>query len=228
MLPQMGRSYVIGADPAEGNPTSDDSALTVLDRDSGEEVASLAGKLQPSMLASYIDVAGQWYNNSVVLVERNNHGHAVLLWLREHSQLWRLLGHDGQEGWLSNAKGKALLYDTTADAFRERQTFLHSFATFTQLGSIEGSTLRAPEGDADDLADSYALACVASQIRSPKLYDGPLVLWPPGEAEQTPQGGESNVFQDLGIDIEGEWESSGGRPRLLDGMPDPSRSRLWR
>jgi hypothetical protein len=161
MLPQMGRSYVIGADPAEGNPTSDDSALTVLDRDSGEEVASLAGKLQPSMLASYIDVAGQWYNNSVVLVERNNHGHAVLLWLREHSQLWRLLGHDGQEGWLSNAKGKALLYDTTADAFRERQTFLHSFATFTQLGSIEGSTLRAPEGDADDLADSYALACVA-------------------------------------------------------------------
>ena len=37
-LPKPGRTYVIGADPAEGNPTSDDSALVVLDRRSGEEV----------------------------------------------------------------------------------------------------------------------------------------------------------------------------------------------
>jgi hypothetical protein len=72
--PKMGRFYVIGADPAEGNPTSDDSALTVLDRDTGEEVASLAGKLQPSTLAAHIDTIGKWYNNAVVLIERNNHG----------------------------------------------------------------------------------------------------------------------------------------------------------
>jgi hypothetical protein len=224
----MGRFYVIGADPAEGNPTSDDSALTVLDRDTGEEVASLAGKLQPSTLAAHIDTIGKWYNNAVVLIERNNHGHAVLLWLRDHSLLWRMPGHDGQEGWLSNSKGKALLYSAAADAFRERQTFLHSFATFTQLASIEGSTLRAPEGEADDRADSYALAYVASQIRAPKPYDGPLVLWPPGEAEQKPQGGWRNVFEDLGIGIEDDWGNSGGGSRLLDGMTDPSRSRLWR
>ena len=36
------RSFVVGGDPAEGNPTSDDSALTVLDVTSGEEAASLA------------------------------------------------------------------------------------------------------------------------------------------------------------------------------------------
>lgn len=42
--PQPGRSYVLAADPAEGNPTSDDSALTVLDWESGEEMAVLAGK----------------------------------------------------------------------------------------------------------------------------------------------------------------------------------------
>jgi hypothetical protein len=41
VVPQAGRAYAIGADPAEGNPTSNDSALAVLDRATGEEVASL-------------------------------------------------------------------------------------------------------------------------------------------------------------------------------------------
>jgi hypothetical protein len=37
--------------PAEGNPSWDDSALVVLDAGTGEEVASLAGKFQPAVLA---------------------------------------------------------------------------------------------------------------------------------------------------------------------------------
>jgi hypothetical protein len=220
--PEPGRCYVIGADPAEGNPTSDDSALTVLERDGGEEVAALAGKFQPSTLAAHLDALGRWYNNAAVLVERNNHGHAVLLWLRDHSQLWRLPGHDGQPGWLSSSKGKALLYAAAADAFREGRTRLHSDATFTQLASIGGSTLRAPEGEADDRADSYALACAACGIRVPEPYPGPLVYWPP-----VPFGSEPSrdlwadrpdgpdeagvkpvwrvVLEDLGVDLEDDW-----------------------
>jgi hypothetical protein len=175
-LPSPGRCYVVGADPAEGNPTSDDSALAVLDKETGEEVAALAGKFQPSTLAAHADKIGTWYNRAALLVERNNHGHAVLLWLRDHSTLARLPGHDGHEGWLSNSKGKALLYDTAADMFRDRDTRLHSFGTFTQLASIEGSTLRAPQGERDDLADAYALACVAARMRPPSPYlDRPLI-----------------------------------------------------
>ncbi len=131
-LPREGRSYVIGGDPAEGNPTSDPSALTVLDRDSGEEAASLAGRFEPAVFAAHIDALGRWYNGAAVLVERNNHGHAVLLWLADHSGLWLAPGHDGRPGWLSNSKGKSLLYDAAADAFREGWTVLHSFDTFTQ------------------------------------------------------------------------------------------------
>src|SRR5262249_34648167 len=101
-LPEPGRTYVIGADPAEGNPTSDDSALTVLDRVTGEEVAALAGKFQPAVLAAHADAIGSWYNSAAALVERNNHGHAVLLWLGDHSSLYVFPGHDGAPGWLSN------------------------------------------------------------------------------------------------------------------------------
>jgi hypothetical protein len=170
-LPQEGQKYVIGADPAEGNPTSDDSALTVLDRESGEEMAALAGKFQPAVLGAHIDAIGLWYNKADVMVERNNHGHAVLLWLRDNSGLRRLWGMDKLTGWLSSTKGKTLLYDTCADAFRERETVLHSFATFTQLASIEGATLRAPEGEHDDRADSYALACAGI------VHGGKRTLW---------------------------------------------------
>lgn len=157
-LPAEGLRYVIGADPAEGNPTSDDSALCVLEAATGEEVASLAGKFEPSVLAGYADRIGRWYNHAALMVERNNHGHAVLLWLRDHSGLQRVSGFDGREGWHSTSQGKALLYNETADAFRDQATILHSFDTWTQLASINGSTLRAPEGEHDDRADAYALA----------------------------------------------------------------------
>ena len=118
----------------------------------------LAGKFEPEVFAAHIDTVGMWFNRATVMVERNNHGHAVLLWLEEHSKLRRLDGHDEKTGWLSSKLGKTLLYNEMADCFRDKSTTLHSFDTYTQLASIEGATLRAPEGDHDDRADSYALA----------------------------------------------------------------------
>jgi hypothetical protein len=160
-LPRPGARYVVSADPAEGNPTSDDSALEVMDLLTGEQMASLSGKFQPSVFASYIDAVGRWYNAAPVFVERNNHGHAVLLLLAEYSPLVRLVGLDGREGWNTTAHSKAQMWSWTADAFRERQVILYSFVTRMQLGSIEGSSLRAPEGEHDDRAVAFGLCCVA-------------------------------------------------------------------
>lgn len=170
---QPGRRYVIGGDPAEGNPTSDDSSCTVLDFETGEECASLRGKLQPSTFAAHIDVLGHFYNKADVLVERNNHGHAVLLWLSDNSELHLLSDEENdprkkrpKPGWLNNSRGKTLLYDIAADAFRDMDTICHDFISLEQLSSIEGSTLLAPEGLFDDAADSYALALAARTLRS--------------------------------------------------------------
>lgn len=167
-LPQHGHRYVIGADPAEGNPTSDDSALVVLDADTGEEVAALAGKFQPSVFAGHIDQIGIFFHGADVMCERNNHGHAVLLWLSDHSRLTVLPGVDNKPGWHSTTLGKTRLYDAAADAFRNGETTLRSFGALAQLQSIEGSTLRAPEGEHDDRADAYALALVARLAAAPQ------------------------------------------------------------
>lgn len=161
---EVGVKYVIGADPAEGNPSSDDSAATVLRVDTGEEVASLRGKFEPTVFAAHIDSIGTWYNRSPVLVERNNHGHAVLLALFTTKVLRRLMGKDGKVGWLNNSLGKTTMYDGLAETLRDnslgevKSKIIHSRDTFDQLASIEGASLSAPEGQMDDLADSYALA----------------------------------------------------------------------
>lgn len=156
-LPVRGEDYVIGVDTAEGNPTSDDSAFTVMDL-AGDEVAKFAGKYEPAALAALVDGVGRAYNNAPVLPERNNHGHAFILWMREHSALRVLFGHDHKPGWLSSDLGKRILYARAADQFKNGECQVHSTETYLQLASIEGGTLRAPEGELDDLADSYALA----------------------------------------------------------------------
>lgn len=181
--PQSGRLYVIGGDPAEGNPTSDDSSLTVVDLLTGEECAALASKLEPSTFAAAIDEVGRWYNDAAVMVERNNHGHTVILWLRDNSRLYVLNGRDEKPGWLSNSLGKAIMYTETAELFRDGwmlkqakatpPALLHSADTYQQLASIEGATLLAPKGDHDDRADSYALATVgraAASLVSPAVF----------------------------------------------------------
>jgi hypothetical protein len=164
--PVKDRQYVLGADPAEGNPTSDDSALTVLDFATGEECAVLAGKFEPSTLGSHIKQVSAYYNHAAAMIERNNHGHAVIQWVQEHARRVKVLsGHDDKPGWMSSKLGKALLYTECADHFRanalDGTKILHSFGGYQQLASIEGSSLRAPDGQHDDRADSYALAQVA-------------------------------------------------------------------
>lgn len=165
--PEPERRYVIGGDPAEGNPTSDDSAACVLDADTGVQVATLQGKIQPVVFADYVAKLSAMYNGAPAMPERNNHGHAVIEALLERN-VRVLTGHDGKYGWLSSGKGKVLLYDGCTEALQEGQVVIRDALVVAQLASIEGGTLRAPEGTHDDLADAFALAVAAMNHPSAK------------------------------------------------------------
>ncbi|MCK5641176.1 MAG: hypothetical protein KAJ19_10275 [Gammaproteobacteria bacterium] len=108
----------------------------------------------------------RWYLGADVLVERNNHGHAVILWLSDNSSVNLLHGLDGRVGWLSNSLGKVRMYDDLAEQFKDQGILVHSRATYFQAVSIDGSTLRAPGSGNDDRADSLALANLARARRS--------------------------------------------------------------
>ena len=164
-LPIPGRPYFIGADPAEGHPTSDDSALEVIDALTGREVAALAGKLSPPLFAAVVAHVARLYNNAHTLVERNNHGHAVLLWLSDNAQDVPLLnGLDGRPGWLTSSLSKVSMWDTTAEMFRHGEAAVRAFETYLQISSIDIKTLRAPDGEMDDRAVAFALAQCARLV----------------------------------------------------------------
>jgi hypothetical protein len=159
--PAAGRRYVIGADPAEGTPHSDASAACVLEADQWAEVATLVGALEPGAFAAALAQLAFYYHAADVLVERNNHGHAVIHALQADGRVRVLAGYDGRPGWLSNVKGKPLLYDAVAEVVRAGGCRVRSGETAAQLASIAASTLRAPAGLHDDRADAFALAVAA-------------------------------------------------------------------
>lgn len=158
--PRPNVCYCIGADPAEGNPQSDASAAVVLDRRTRAEVARLTGQIEPTVFARNLTQVRDWYNRAGVLIERNNHGHAVL----SHMPAGLIRGPDGRFGWNQTPPNKAGLYDTLAEGLRAGDTLIRSLSTFQQLSSIEAATLRAPEGEHDDEAMAYALAYQACAL----------------------------------------------------------------
>ncbi len=172
VLPQSGRRYVLGVDCAEGLPTSDDSATDVVDAETGEQVATFAGKITPETHAAYTAQLAVWYNHAAILPENNNHGWAFILWLKDHTRLKVLEGHNEKAGWSTTTLAKAILYDHMAEVAKQGDARIHDFATLTQLQSIERSTLSAPAGDHDDRAVSLALAQIARSLAMEQVvYD---------------------------------------------------------
>jgi len=171
VAPDFKHRYIIGADPAEGNPSSDDSVASIIDCVTLEEVCVLAGKVEPKVFAGYLYALSRNFYRAPILVERNNHGHAVILSLEEvYNFRGLLLGEDNKPGWQTTAKSKDLMYSIGADILRDSGATIHSAKTMTQLSLIEGSTLKAPEGDFDDHAVAFMLALMAAKTQRQSAF----------------------------------------------------------
>lgn len=181
--PEFEKNYIVTADPAEGNETSDPSSITVVeyvkiveevvDEETGkakkktirlfDEVASFNLPVDPKIFGSYLNQICEYYNNAKLLYELNEHGHALKLWLEDHGSMDKLQ-FEGKEGWKQNARTKPLMYDVLSPALIESRCTIRSLDTFNQLLSIESTTLKAPKGMNDDKAVTFALAVCAGTL----------------------------------------------------------------
>ncbi len=205
-------SYVIGADPAEGNPQSDESCAVVVNEDTGEQAALLAGKYDPAVFAGYLKDVSAYYGNCPVMVERNNHGHAVLLWLNNFSSVMCYTGLDGKYGWLTTGRSKPLAVDNTADMLRERRLILHDEPTRSQLAQLDGATLAAPAGEHDDRALALMLALAGLRWRG-KLPE-PLAGKDPFGDVQPRRGRRISIVQGADGKVKFGTDKSGERKAL--------------
>lgn len=177
VMPEEEGEYVIGADPAEGVPGGNDSSARILNLKTGEEVAALEGKYEPKVDFPKIlfDLAS-FYNDAALLIERNNHGHAVIAGVESiinatsGTYVSLLLDlRDNKEGWLTSPSGsgktygKAAMYDTGAQHVKDGLCLIHDDVTVEQLGDIDVVTLKGTTGN-DDCADAFVLACVARTL----------------------------------------------------------------
>ncbi|HUH63984.1 MAG TPA: hypothetical protein VLZ50_13350, partial [Terracidiphilus sp.] len=95
------KQYIMGVDPAGGGCEGDYSCAQVIEQSSGVQCAELHGHFPPQELAARVAVLARRYNEALVAIERNNHGHAVLAHLIMNQGYTRVYQSGGQPGWLT-------------------------------------------------------------------------------------------------------------------------------
>ena len=182
--PLAGHRYLISADVAEGLAGGDFDAAVVIDATAtpGDsmsalagnvvlcQVAALRGKWAPDIFARKLADLGQRYGWPLLAVERNNHGHACLLQLRElrYPRLYHAADalRDGaneepRPGWLTTRVTKPLIIDTLAAALRE-DTYTPLDPIFLAEALVYGyranGAMGAPSGFHDDVVMAHAIA----------------------------------------------------------------------
>jgi hypothetical protein len=165
--PQLERSYVIGADVAEGGAEGDFSAAVVLDLETGLQCAELMARWPLSRFAQELARLGEHYNGALIAVERNNHGHAVLYALQHEFNYSRLYQHvdsaagTGKLGWPMNARTKPQAIGALEQMLRDAPATFASRRMLEQCRSFaygDDCAMAALPGTHDDLVIAAAIA----------------------------------------------------------------------
>lgn len=112
------QTYVISADTSEGTG-GDPCAAHVYERVTSRHMATLDGQLKPVVFAKWLAWLGKAFGVAILAVERNNHGHAVLLALAEIEKYPRIFcDRDEEPGWMTHATTRTPALDKLEDAHR--------------------------------------------------------------------------------------------------------------
>jgi len=173
---ESSKNYVISGDVAEG-VRSDFSHADVYCIEDKEQVAQFrSNSHSPGQFADILFQMGKLYSRSskwpLMIVERNNHGHAVLLKLEEthnYPNLW--CDEDGRHGHRTTSLTRPVMIDQFIEAIKEnymkinfRETYAECLTLVDNNGKIEADT-----GKNDDAVIAGALGLKAIQKASAKI-----------------------------------------------------------
>lgn len=165
-------NYVIGADTASGE-ANDYCALQVFDMVTFSQVAELRVKTLPKIFARMVDYIGRWYNQALVVCERNGIGQAVTQELdldivypnlyRQRRKRADLKFKQGYIGFQTTHQSKHILIkylvdNIGVDGFQVRSSrLLKEFQIFVHLDGGKYGCEPGP-GNTDDLVMATCLA----------------------------------------------------------------------
>lgn len=202
-MPEKGKHYAIGVDPAGGKQDGNWSVAEVVRIDSSEcgvQVAEYRAKVEPVHLAAVIERLGRFYNDAFMVVLRNNHGHAVIASIKDtYFNLYKHIvesktfsdDYNDTIGYPETPKTKPEMIDGLA-AFLDHGTFdephepqlrLRSPFLINELSRYEikdnGST-GAPKGQTDDCVSAIGAAVIGiktANIRAKQTKNVLLMPW---------------------------------------------------
>lgn len=159
------KNYVIGCDTAEG-VGKDYSVASVICVETRKQVAQLRGHLKPSIFASKIVELAETYTGRksfwpLVSVERNNHGHAVLLALEETHNYLNLYEHtDKKLGWRTDSVTRPIMINAFIDAVENRTFELRDKDTLSECMTLvdNNGKIEALDNKHDDCVVASAIA----------------------------------------------------------------------
>ncbi len=156
-----GAEYVIGVDPAGGGAEGDFACAQVVETARGLQCAELHGRFGPAELAQKVAALAREYNDALVAVERNNHGHGVLAYLAASEQYGNIYLQNGQPGWLTSTITKPKMITDLALALKGHVELFHSPRLLEEcreyVRHADGTT-SAAGGAHDDCVMAMAIA----------------------------------------------------------------------
>lgn len=170
--PDPTHTYVIGADPAEGNEDGDFSAAIGIDEQTGEQVFEYYHRLPIHDFGEVLYNLGMRYNEACLSIERNNHGHAVIQYLElVHPYPYLFVEDDGKVGIQTTQASKSILISILDRFFWEAGLVLHGRMLFRQLSSYvydDHKKAGASGNGHDDLVSSLLCASFAFITNHPR------------------------------------------------------------
>lgn len=177
---RKGCKFVAGADTSEGF-SNDYSCCKIFD-DKREECASFRDKLRPSDFAHKIKEMCDLYTFSdgcapLLAVERNNHGHAVLLELEKHIKYSNLYFYKAdRSGWLTDRVTRPIMISAFLDAVENGTAGIFDQDTINECLTLinNGGKIEAVTGQNDDCVIATAIAFqMLVEVIKQSAYDNP-------------------------------------------------------
>lgn len=173
------KTYVIGADVAEGI-RKDWSVGVVIEIETKKIVAKIRGQWKPSEFAEKLYELGEKFSSvskgfPILAVERNNHGHAVLLKLDEvlgYPSLF-IAPDDERLGWKTSSITRPIMVNAFIDAIDDNLLVVPDKEILNEALTLvnNGGKVEASEGKNDDTVIATAIALQVALANSINVYD---------------------------------------------------------
>lgn len=174
--PKPGRRYVIGADPSEG-VKKDASVAEVYDAVTLEQVAEFhSNTIAPGDFGEFVLPAmGRLYNEAMIAIERNNHGHTVIDRIKSvYTRLFMMMTFDERAnkrtkkiGWLTNGHTRDLMLDDFEEVVDDGTVTVNSAILKSEMLTFvtnEDGKREAKAGYNDDTVMASAIAVKVARM----------------------------------------------------------------